>query len=109
MAAPFATKMMKNVVEVVALVVLVMPLVVYHPTAVRVVHALDGDSSVVRVGSGIFPIKRQHGVVAVWSAPPLDGAILATTAQLEQRHKKQTQRRRRRLRLHHHSHVGSWP
>eukprot|EP00237_Pycnococcus_provasolii_P004712 CAMPEP_0119189782 /NCGR_PEP_ID=MMETSP1316-20130426/1019_1 /TAXON_ID=41880 /ORGANISM="Pycnococcus provasolii, Strain RCC2336" /LENGTH=47 /DNA_ID= /DNA_START= /DNA_END= /DNA_ORIENTATION= len=47
MAAPFAMMMVrKNVVVVVAVVLLVMPLVVHYPTAVRVVHALDGDSSV---------------------------------------------------------------
>ncbi|XRB06345.1 peptidase S1 domain-containing protein [Pycnococcus provasolii] len=67
MAAPFAMMMVrKNVVIVVAVVLLVMPLVVHYPTAVRVVHALDGDSSVVRVGSGIFPVSAsaQLGALA---------------------------------------------
>ena len=65
MAAPFATKMMKNVAVVVTVVVLVMPLFAQQHSlyAVRVVHALDGG---VRVGSGIFPVSAsaQLGALA---------------------------------------------
>ena len=54
------------VVTVVLLVV--MPLLAQQHSlyAVRVVHALDGDSSVVRVGSGIFPVSAsaQLGALA---------------------------------------------
>ncbi|XRA99644.1 vitellin-degrading protease [Pycnococcus provasolii] len=65
MAVPFATKMMKNVVVVAAVVVLVLPLLAQQHSlyAVRAVHALDGG---VRVGSGLFPVSAsaQLGALA---------------------------------------------